>query len=170
LQATGRANLRKHIRLLFFLFHLGTQHVIRQGRRVVRFRHAVLLLTTERTGGPHCCRGVAFDQLTFTSNTALSVRLPTPLGCLSCLKRGQKTRFGTFLSVSPAPCSGLGMMSPGSDGQYVHRVPAPIDWRVQPGSQTGIEMMQTCAWAPTGVETPERLPEGVIESGEPDAV
>jgi len=112
-------------------------------------------------------QSVVFEQPTSTSNTALVIHVPTPLGRLACLKRGQKTRLGTFLSVLPAPCFALGMKSCGSDEKNGHR--EPIDGWFWLGSQRGAEMMRTCGWVSTGVETPERLSEGVIGNGESDA-
>ena len=66
----------------------------------------------------------AFKQRTSnTSNTTLFVHIPTPLGCFRCLKRGQKTRSGTFVSVSPVPWSVFGMDFWGRDEKHGHHMP-----------------------------------------------
>ena len=59
------------------------------------------------------------------------------------------------------------MKSQRSDGLHVYYV--PIDWCVLAqgaGLQKGAEIMLTCL-VPTGEDMPERLLEGVIDSGEP---
>ena len=59
------------------------------------------------------------------------------------------------------------MKSQQSDGFHGYYV--PIDWCVlgqSPGLQKGSEIMLTCSVL-TGVGMPERLLEGVIDSGEP---
>ena len=66
----------------------------------------------------------------------------------------------------PGPRSAQVMESQRSD--RLHGYYVPIDWCVLgqgPGLQKGAEIMRTLV--PTGVEVPERLLEGVIESGEP---
>lgn len=42
-----------------------------------------------------------------------------------------------------------------------------IDWRVFQSRSKGKEVMRTCGWVSTGVETPERLSGGVLGNGEP---
>lgn len=72
-----------------------------------------------------------------------------------------------FVCTLPCPCSAQAMKSQRSDGLHVYYV--PIDWCVLaqgPGLQKGAEIMLTCS-VPTGLEMPERLLEGVIDSGEP---
>ena len=72
-----------------------------------------------------------------------------------------------FVCTLPCPCSAHAMKSQRSDGLHVYYV--PIDWCVLAqgaGLQKGAEIMLTCS-VPTGEDMPERLLEGVIDSGEP---